>query len=287
MNGMWPQLEPLLARVAEARSLHRAAKTGQQRPDHRLRIEWPGSWSYPDTYEIGLPNQGLQILYEILNERADAVAERTYAPWVDLEALLRAARPAAVLGRHPPAGRRLRRARASTSRPSSSTRTCSTASTSPACPCGPPTAGPSTRSWSPAATAPTTPSRSPTSSTSSCSATARRSSARSPRSSARGRRRAQPTAAASTCCASCATIPGVYVPSMYDVRPTTGGVLVAITPALPRRARRGREAHRRRPRRLAVPEAPARAAHRGRARPPQRRGLPRLHPGLPLLPGRA
>ena len=44
---------------------------------------------YPDTYEIGLPNQGLQILYEILNERDDAVAERTYAPWTDLEAELR------------------------------------------------------------------------------------------------------------------------------------------------------------------------------------------------------
>ena len=40
---------------------------------------------YPDTYEIGLPNQGLQILYEILNERDDAVAERGYAPWTDLE----------------------------------------------------------------------------------------------------------------------------------------------------------------------------------------------------------
>jgi radical SAM family uncharacterized protein len=36
-----------------------------------------------------LPNQGLQILYEILNERPDAVAERTYAPWVDLDALMR------------------------------------------------------------------------------------------------------------------------------------------------------------------------------------------------------
>ena len=49
------------------------------------------SWllTYPDTYEIGLPNQGLQILYEILNERADAAAERAYAPWVDLEALMR------------------------------------------------------------------------------------------------------------------------------------------------------------------------------------------------------
>ena len=44
---------------------------------------------YPDTYEIGLPNQGLQILYEILNERPDAVAERAYAPWVDMEAAMR------------------------------------------------------------------------------------------------------------------------------------------------------------------------------------------------------
>ena len=49
------------------------------------------SWllTYPDTYEIGLPNQGLQILYEILNERPDAAAERAYAPWSDLEALMR------------------------------------------------------------------------------------------------------------------------------------------------------------------------------------------------------
>jgi radical SAM family uncharacterized protein len=45
--------------------------------------------AYPDTYEIGLPNQGLQILYEILNERDDAVAERTYAPWLDLSTQMR------------------------------------------------------------------------------------------------------------------------------------------------------------------------------------------------------
>jgi len=49
------------------------------------------SWllTYPDTYEVGLPNQGLQILYEILNERPDAAAERSYAPWSDLETLMR------------------------------------------------------------------------------------------------------------------------------------------------------------------------------------------------------
>ncbi len=45
---------------------------------------------YPDAYEIGLPNQGVQILYEVLNEQPDVLAERTYAVWPDLERLMRA-----------------------------------------------------------------------------------------------------------------------------------------------------------------------------------------------------
>ena len=45
---------------------------------------------YPDAYEVGAPNQGVQILYEVINERSDALAERTYAVWPDLEALMRA-----------------------------------------------------------------------------------------------------------------------------------------------------------------------------------------------------
>lgn len=44
---------------------------------------------YPDAYEVGLPNQGVQILYEVLNERDDTLAERTYAAWPDLEKLMR------------------------------------------------------------------------------------------------------------------------------------------------------------------------------------------------------
>ena len=44
---------------------------------------------YPDAYEVGLPNQGVQILYEVLNEREGVLAERTYAVWPDLEALMR------------------------------------------------------------------------------------------------------------------------------------------------------------------------------------------------------
>ncbi len=44
---------------------------------------------YPDAYEVGLPNQGVQILYEVLNEQPDVLAERTYAVWPDLESLMR------------------------------------------------------------------------------------------------------------------------------------------------------------------------------------------------------
>ena len=44
---------------------------------------------YPDAYEVGAPNQGVQILYEVINERPDALAERTYAVWPDLETLMR------------------------------------------------------------------------------------------------------------------------------------------------------------------------------------------------------
>jgi radical SAM family uncharacterized protein len=44
---------------------------------------------YPDAYEVGLPNQGVMILYELLNEQPDVLAERTYAVWPDMEALLR------------------------------------------------------------------------------------------------------------------------------------------------------------------------------------------------------
>ncbi len=44
---------------------------------------------YPDAYEVGLPNQGIMILYEVLNEQPGVLAERTYSVWPDLEALMR------------------------------------------------------------------------------------------------------------------------------------------------------------------------------------------------------
>ncbi|MGH2394645.1 MAG: TIGR03960 family B12-binding radical SAM protein, partial [Candidatus Limnocylindria bacterium] len=88
MSSIWPRLEPLLGKVQKP-ARYIGCEDGAQQPVHAPhKIAW--LLAYPDTYEIGLPNQGLQILYEILNERPDAVAERAYAPWLDLEALLRA-----------------------------------------------------------------------------------------------------------------------------------------------------------------------------------------------------
>ncbi|MEW6093526.1 MAG: TIGR03960 family B12-binding radical SAM protein [Chloroflexota bacterium] len=45
---------------------------------------------FPDIYDIGVSNLGLQILYDLVNARADALAERAYAPWVDMESQMRA-----------------------------------------------------------------------------------------------------------------------------------------------------------------------------------------------------
>jgi radical SAM superfamily enzyme YgiQ (UPF0313 family) len=45
--------------------------------------------AFPDIYEVGMSNLALPILYKILNDQPDVLAERVYAPWVDMETLLR------------------------------------------------------------------------------------------------------------------------------------------------------------------------------------------------------
>jgi radical SAM family uncharacterized protein len=106
MSTLWARVEPLLARVQKP-ARYIGCEDGAISPRHdKLPGGGTVAWllAYPDTYEIGLPNQGLQILYEILNERDDAVAERTYAPWLDLAGELRRARvPLFSVDTHRPA----------------------------------------------------------------------------------------------------------------------------------------------------------------------------------------
>ena len=44
---------------------------------------------FPDVYEVGMSHLGIQILYDMFNQREDTYCERVYSPWVDLDAILR------------------------------------------------------------------------------------------------------------------------------------------------------------------------------------------------------
>jgi radical SAM family uncharacterized protein len=89
VESLFPRLEPLLPRVQKpiqyvGGELNATIKDWGADDE---TVRW--ALMYPDAYEVGLPNQGVQILYEILNERDGVLAERTYAVWPDLETLMR------------------------------------------------------------------------------------------------------------------------------------------------------------------------------------------------------
>jgi radical SAM family uncharacterized protein len=85
--SLFPALEPLLPRVNKPIQYVGGELNARVKDWDGVAVRW--ALMYPDAYEVGLPNQGVQILYEVLNERDDALAERTYSVWPDLEALMR------------------------------------------------------------------------------------------------------------------------------------------------------------------------------------------------------
>src|ERR1700728_2215314 len=87
MESVYPRLEPLLPRVRKPIAYVGGEVNSVVKDWDAADVRW--ALCYPDAYEVGLPNQGLQILYEVLNGRDDVLAERTYSVWPDLEALMR------------------------------------------------------------------------------------------------------------------------------------------------------------------------------------------------------
>jgi radical SAM family uncharacterized protein len=89
-GSVFPRLEPLLMSVQKPIQYvgGELNATVKDWGDDDTAVRW--ALMYPDAYEVGLPNQGVQILYEVLNEREGVLAERTYSVWPDLEALMRA-----------------------------------------------------------------------------------------------------------------------------------------------------------------------------------------------------
>ncbi|MBB5909527.1 TIGR03960 family B12-binding radical SAM protein [Actinoalloteichus hymeniacidonis] len=87
VESVFPRLEPLLPRVSKPVQYVGGELNATIKDWDATTVRW--ALMYPDAYEVGLPNQGVMILYEILNEQPDVLAERTYSVWPDLEALMR------------------------------------------------------------------------------------------------------------------------------------------------------------------------------------------------------
>lgn len=87
MNQPKPNLDSILHRVGKP-----ARYTGNEW--NSIVKDWDKTaikiaLCFPDTYEIGTSNMALPILYDLLNRQPDVLAERSFAPWTDMEALLR------------------------------------------------------------------------------------------------------------------------------------------------------------------------------------------------------
>ncbi len=80
-------IEPLLAHVEKpVRYIdHEWGTRSKAEANYRVCL------IYPDVYEVGLPNQGLAILYNILNKQEGISCERGYVPWPDMADAMRAA----------------------------------------------------------------------------------------------------------------------------------------------------------------------------------------------------
>jgi radical SAM family uncharacterized protein len=103
VESLFPRLEPLLAKVSKPIQYVGGELNSTVKDWDACDVRW--ALEYPDAYEVGVPNQGVMILYEVLNERDGILAERTYAVWPDMEAAMREhGVPAFTVDAHRPVG---------------------------------------------------------------------------------------------------------------------------------------------------------------------------------------
>ncbi len=103
VQSVFPALERLLPLVQKPVQYIGGELNAVVKPWDDVTVRWV--LMYPDAYEVGIPNQGVQILYEVLNERMDTLCERSYAVWPDLEKLMRENNvPQFTLESHRPVG---------------------------------------------------------------------------------------------------------------------------------------------------------------------------------------
>ncbi len=84
-EDLFPQIEALLMQVERPSRYinHEWGSITKEQAEYRVCL------TYPDVYEVGQANQGLSILYAVLNDHPKIACERSYLPWVDMIAKMR------------------------------------------------------------------------------------------------------------------------------------------------------------------------------------------------------
>jgi radical SAM family uncharacterized protein len=86
VTDLWERVEPLLAHVERPARYIDSEFGVRRRPDAGYRV----ALLYPDTYELGMANQAIAILYDLLNSMEGVAAERAFVPARDMGAAMRA-----------------------------------------------------------------------------------------------------------------------------------------------------------------------------------------------------
>lgn len=86
-EGIWDRVEPLLHAVERPARYANGEWNSRRDPQAGYRV----ALVYPDTYELGMANQALGILYERLGGLDDVAAERCFVPWKDMADAMREA----------------------------------------------------------------------------------------------------------------------------------------------------------------------------------------------------
>ncbi|MFH1226409.1 MAG: TIGR03960 family B12-binding radical SAM protein [Planctomycetota bacterium] len=87
MNSVWNKLEPVLLQAHKPSQYIGGEQNSAVKDPDKVEVRF--GLAFPDTYAIGMSHWGLQVLYHILNLRPDTYAERIFAPWSDMEAVMR------------------------------------------------------------------------------------------------------------------------------------------------------------------------------------------------------
>lgn len=81
------EVEPLLKKVQKPARYTGGELNSVIKNKDNIKLRY--AFCFPDSYEIGMSHLGLKILYSLVNARDDAWCERVFAPWNDMEVLMR------------------------------------------------------------------------------------------------------------------------------------------------------------------------------------------------------